>query len=134
MRTMSEITVTYEGSLHCTATHESGTVITTDAPKDNQGNGESFSPSELLSVSLGSCILSIMGIAARSLGLDISGATTHVEKEMTNGPRRIGKIAVKVRVPGVLDERQRRKLEEAAHACPVHNALKVDAPIIFVWD
>ena len=111
---MSEITVTYAGSLHCTATHESGTIITTDAPKDNLGNGESFSPSELLSVSLGNCILSIMGIAARSLGLDISGTTAHVEKEMEHAPRRIRKIAVTVRVPGALNERQRSKLEEAA--------------------
>jgi putative redox protein len=131
---MSDIAVTYEGSLHCTSTHESGTVLTTDAPKDNHGNGESFSPSELLSVSLGSCILSIMGIAARSLGVDISGATAHVQKEMANAPRRISRIAVKIRVPGVLDQRQRSKLEEAAHACPVHNVLKVDAPIFFDWD
>ena len=131
---MSEILVTYQGSLHCTATHESGTVITTDAPKDNQGDGGSFSPSELLAVSLGSCILSIMGIAARSLGVDISGATAHVEKEMANAPRRISKVAVKIRVPGALDERQRRKLKEAAHACPVHNVLKIDAPILFEWN
>jgi putative redox protein len=131
---MSEITVTYEGSLHCTATHESGTVITTDAPRDNQGNGESFSPSELLSVSLGSCILSIMGIAARSLGIDLSGATADVEKVMANAPRRISKMAVRVRVPGVLDERQRKQLEEAAHACPVHSVLNVDVPILFEWD
>jgi putative redox protein len=131
---MSDIAVTYEGSLHCTATHKSGTVLTTDAPKDNQGNGESFSPSDLLSVSLGSCILSIMGIAARSLGVDISGATAHVEKEMADAPRRISRIAVKVRVPGVLDQRQRSRLEEAAHACPVHSVLKVDVPILFDWD
>lgn len=131
---MSETTVTYEGSLHCIAVHESGTVITTDAPKDNHGNGESFSPSELLSVALGSCILSIMGIAARSLGVNLSGATAKVEKEMADAPRRIHKITVRIRVPGALDERQRRKLEEAAHACPVHNALKVDAPLIFDWD
>jgi putative redox protein len=131
---MSEINVTYEGSLHCIARHESGRVVTTDAPRDNQGNGESFSPSELLSVSLGSCILSIMGIAARSLGLDISGATALVEKEMANAPRRIVKIAVRVHVPGAFDNVQRRKLEEAAHACPVHAALKVDAPISFDWD
>lgn len=83
--------------------------------------------------SLGSCILSIMGIAARSIGLDISGATAHVEKEMANVPRRISKIAVKIHVPGVLDQRQQKKLEEAAHTCPVHNVLKVDAPISFDW-
>jgi uncharacterized OsmC-like protein len=75
-----------------------------------------------------------MGIAARSLGVDISGATAHIEKEMENAPRRINKIAVRVRVPGALDKRYRPKLEEAAHACPVHNVMKVDAPIFFEWD
>ena len=75
-----------------------------------------------------------MGIAARSLGVDISGATTRVEKEMANAPRRITRIAVRVRIPGTLDEGQRRKLEEAAHACPVHSVLNVDAPIFFDWD
>src|ERR1700748_3298456 len=118
---MSAITVTYEGSLHCTATHESGTVIKTDAPKDNHGNGASFSPSELLSVSLGSCILSIMGIMARSLAIDITGATASIEKEMANAPRRIARISVHVHVPGVFAEDQQRRLEAAAHACPVHN-------------
>lgn len=126
--------VKYEGSLRCSAKHaDSGVVITTDAPKDNHGNGESFSPSELLSVSLGSCILSIMGIAARSLNIDITGATASVEKEMANAPRRIAKIAVHVYVPGELQEEHRRKLEQAAYACPVHNVLNVDAPISFTW-
>ncbi len=108
-------------------------VVVTDAPKDNHGQGSSFSPSELLSVSLGSCILSIMGIMARSSGIDMSGATATVEKEMADAPRRIAKISVHVRVPGVLDEGQRRRLKNAAHACPIHNVLNIEAPITFTW-
>ena len=131
---MSETVVRYEGSLRCSAEHtESGVVVVTNAPKDNQGNGASFSPSELLSVSLGSCILSIMGIMARSLNLDLTGATASVEKEMANAPRRIARISVVVSVPGEIGEEDRRRLETAAHACPVHNILKVDAPISFRW-
>jgi putative redox protein len=131
---VSKTTVRYEGSLRCSAEHgESGVVVVTDAPKDNQGNGASFSPSELLSVSLGSCILSIMGIMARSLDIDITGASASVEKEMANAPRRIARISVHVHVPVALEEDQRRKLESAAHACPVHNILNVDAPISFSW-
>ena len=132
---MSGNTVRYEGSLRCSAEHaESGVIVVTDAPKDNHGNGMSFSPSDLLSVSLGSCVLSIMGIMARSLDIDITGATATVEKEMANAPRRIAKISVHVHVPGVFAEGQQRKLERAAHACPVHNILNVEAPIAFSWD
>ncbi len=131
---MSETTVRYEGSLRCSAEHpESGVIVVTNAPKDNHGNGASFSPSELLSVSLGSCILSIMGIMAQSLNIDITGATAKVEKEMASAPRRIARIAVHIHVPGMLDEDQRLRLETAAHACPVHNILNVDAPIVFSW-
>ena len=131
---MSEIVVKYDGGLRCRAEHdESGVVVVTNAPKDNHGQGGSFSPSELLSVSLGSCILSIMGIKAQSMGIDIAGATATVEKEMANAPRRIAKIAVHVHVPGEVAEDARQKLQNSAHGCPVHNALKVDAPITFTW-
>ena len=131
---MSATTVVYEGALRCSAKHEeSGVVIVTDAPKDNHGDGASFSPSELLSVSLGSCILSIMGIVARSNDIDMTGATAKVEKEMANTPRRITGISVHVHVPGELNEEQRNKLKAAAHACPVHNVLNVEAPITFSW-
>jgi len=131
---VSETIVRYEGSLRCSAEHvESGVVVLTDAPKDNHGSGASFSPSEMLSVSLGSCILSIMGIMARSLDIDISGATASVEKKMANAPRRIANISVHVHVPNALEEDQKRKLKTAAHACPVHNILKVEIPISFTW-
>lgn len=131
---MSEITVHYDGGLHCHATHEgSGVVVTTDAPKDNHGNGESFSPSEFLSVSLGGCILSTMAIAARNAGFDITGATAKVAKQMADSPRRIAAMAVEVHVPHQLNDDQRRRLQAAARTCPVHNVLKIEAPIEFTW-
>jgi putative redox protein len=131
---MSETTVHYEGSLRCRAEHaESGAVVVTNAPKENHGSGASFSPSDLLSVALGSCILSAMGIHARAMNLDIAGATARVSKQMANAPRRIAGISVHVQVPGELSESQKQKLEAAAHGCPVHNILKVEAPISFSW-
>ena len=131
---MIETVVSYEGGLRCRAEHvESGTVVLTDAPKDHHGQGGSFSPSEMLSVSLGSCILSIMAIAAQSMGRDIAGATATIAKEMADAPRRIAGISVALRVPGDFNARQRAKLEGAAHACPVHNVLGIDVPISFEW-
>jgi putative redox protein len=131
---MSEVQVSYEGGLRCRSEHaESGALIMTDAPKDHHGQGASFSPSEMLSVSLGSCILTIMGIAAQSIGVDIAGATATITKKMSNNPRRIAQISATVRIPGSLNERERAKLEAAAHACPVHNVLGIDAPIIIQW-
>lgn len=131
---MSKTMVAYEGKLRCRAEHiESGNILITDAPTDNQGLGESFSPSDLLAVSLGSCILSVMGIAAESLGIDIVGSTATVSKEMTNAPRRIARLAVTVAIPRTFDERQRLKLEAAAHSCPVHIALGINAPIVIQW-
>jgi putative redox protein len=128
--------IEYVGELRCRSEHvESGVVVTTDAPKDNQGFGESFSPSDLLAVSLGSCVLSMMGIAARSLSADISGATATVEKEMANSPRQIARIAVAVRVPHDLEPDIIRRLEAAAHTCPVHNCLdpSLATPMTFTW-
>ena len=131
---MLDTVISYEGGLRCRAEHAgSGMVVLTDAPKDNHGQGEGFSPSEMLSISLGSCILSTMGIAARSMNTDITGATASVAKEMADGPRRIARISVRVHVPGNFDDRQRTKLEAAAHACPVHNVLGIDAPITIDW-
>ena len=131
---MLDTVVAYQGGLRCRAEHaESGTIVLTDAPKDNHGLGESFSPSDLLSVSLGSCILSIMAIAARSIDADISGATAIISKQMADAPRRIASMSVTVRVPGQFDDKQRRRLETAAHACPVHALLAIDAPINIEW-
>jgi putative redox protein len=121
------ITVEYEGELRCKAVHESsGTVLITDAPKDHHGRGEGFSPSDPLSVSLGSCILSVMGITARQLNVDISGATVSVDKKMGNAPRAIVQIDANVEMPELFDSDIRLALEKAAHSCPVHEALHPD--------
>jgi putative redox protein len=137
-KTMVAIQVEYQGELHCKATHgPSATELVTDAPKDNQGRGESFSPTDLVATALGSCMLTVMGIMARTLNIDISGCTASVEKEMTaTSPRRIERLAVRIRVPHSLDEADRQKLERAAHTCPVHKSLHPDVqiPIEFTWD
>ncbi|MGA3133673.1 MAG: OsmC family protein [Terracidiphilus sp.] len=134
---MVNIQVEYQGDLHCKATHgPSGAELSTDAPKDNQGRGESFSPTDLVATALGSCMLTIMGIAARTLSIDISGATAAVEKEMTaTPPRRIQRLTVKIHVPHALRPADKEKLERAAHTCPVHKSLHpdVEIPIEFTW-
>jgi putative redox protein len=134
---MVSVHVEYQGDLHCKVVHSpSGTVLTTDAPKDNQGRGESFSPTDLVAAALGSCILSVMGIMARSLKLDISGTTAIVAKEMTNTPaRKIQKLAVQIHVPHHLAAEDKQRLERAAHTCPVHKSMHPDVqmPIDFTW-
>lgn len=131
---MVETVVTYAGGLRCRAVHApSGAVVTTDAPRDGGGGGEGFSPSEMLSVSLGSCVLSMMALAARGMGLDLDGATATVAKAMADAPRRIAGLSVAVRVPGRFDAGQRARLEAAARACPVHAVLGIEAPVTVAW-
>ena len=120
---MVNIKVEYQGELHCKATHgPSGVELATDAPKDNRGRGESFSPTDLVATALGSCMLTIMGIAARTQNIDISGATAAVEKEMTaTPPRRIERLAVRIHVPHSLS-RPTRRSSNSRHTCPVTGA------------
>src|SRR5262245_63925363 len=96
-----EIDVVYEGQLRCVATHgPSGTKLTTDAPVDNHGKGESFSPTDLVATALGTCVMTLMGIVAQRNNLDIAGTKVHVVKEMIQQPvRRIGALRVTVTVP-----------------------------------
>lgn len=135
---MVSIHLEYEGDLHCSAVHApSGTVLATDAPKDNQGRGESFSPTDLVATALGSCMLTIMGIMARTLAIDLQGATATVEKQMTSTPpRRIEQLAVKIHVPHPVSPENREKLVRAAHTCPVHKSLHpdIEIPIEFIWE
>jgi len=134
---MVAIQLEYQGDLHCKAIHgPSGTELATDAPVDNQGRGESFSPTDLVATALGSCILTILGIQARTLNLDLTGATATVEKEMTAAaPRRIERLAVKIRIPNSVPAEYHQRLENAAHTCPVHRSLHpdVEKPIEFIW-
>jgi len=133
---MVEIRVEYEGALRCTAVHgPSGARVTTDAPVDNQGKGESFSPTDLVATALGSCMLTIMGIVAARHDWDLVGAHARVEKKMHAEPRRIGELVVTIHVPGDFDASARKALERAALTCPVHRTLGdvVEMPVEFVW-
>ncbi len=134
---MVAIQFEYQGDLHCKAVHAtSGTELNTDAPKDNQGRGESFSPTDLVATALGTCMLTVMGIMARTLDIDIAGTTATVEKEMTTAPpRMIASLNVKIHVPHHISSENQQKLERAAHTCPVHKSLHPDvkAPIEFTW-
>ena len=136
-RTMVAIQFEYQGDLHCKAVHgPSGTELSTDAPKDNQGRGESFSPTDLVATALGSCMFTVMGIMARTLNLDITGSTATVEKEMTTeAPRRIKSLTVKLHMHGSFSDQDKLKLERAAHTCPVHKSLHpdIETPIEFIW-
>lgn len=134
---MVAIQFEYQGDLHCKAVHgPSGADLNTDAPKDNQGRGESFSPTDLVATALGTCMLTVMGILARTLDIDMAGTTATVEKEMTaTPPRMIASLKVKIRVPQSVSPENQQKLERAAHTCPVHRSLHPDvqAPIEFTW-
>jgi putative redox protein len=133
---MTKLKAIYLGDLRTQCVHESGAVLETDAPKDNQGKGENFSPTDLFAVSLASCMLTLMGICARQLGLDLKGATAEVEKEMAaRPPRRIGRIVVRIRSQLSPNPEERQKMEQMALACPVHASLHPDIrlEIDFVW-
>ncbi len=134
---MVEIHIAYQGELRCVATHTpSGTTMTTDAPRDNHGKAESFSPTDLVATALGTCMMTVMGIAARKLNIDISGSTVVVNKTMITKPeRRIGELAVVITVPHALDEATKEVLKTAALSCPVHHSMHPDIamPLTFNW-
>ncbi len=133
---MVTIEIGYEGELHCRAIHgPSKAQIETDAPVDNHGRGEAFSPTDLCASSLGVCMLTILGIAARGRGVDLQGATGMVTKEMSADlPRRIAKIGVLLRIPLPPDHPHRAALEAAANACPVHHSLHPDIEREVTWE
>jgi putative redox protein len=127
----------YTGGLHCRLTHgPSGSEIETDAPKDNQGKGEQFSPTDLVGAALASCILTTLAIVAERDGFSLQGATAEVTKEMVATPtRRIGSLSVHVTFFSMIPAEAREKLERAAHQCPVHQSLHPDikAPVLFTY-
>ena len=121
-------TARYLGGLACEAVHvDSGTALRTAAPVDNRGDGSSFSPTDLVGVALGTCILTTMAIAADRDGVDLGDATVTVDKEMTaSPPRRIARLACRITLPASLAEAQVEKLRRIAEACPVHRSLHPD--------
>jgi putative redox protein len=134
-----QIDVAYEGQLHCRATHgPSGATLATDAPVDNGGKGEAFSPTDLLATALGACVLTIMGLVAQRHGIDLAGTTVRVVKEMAAQPvRRIGSLRTVVTLPAglKLSAEDRKRLQAGAATCPVRQSLHPDiaVPIEFVY-
>jgi putative redox protein len=132
-----EITGRYTGNLKTELTHgPSGKVLPTAAPLDNQGDGSSFSPTDLVAAALASCMVTTMAIAARRDGVDLAGVTFRVEKHMTGDPRRIDRLPVVIHMPAELEPAQRTKLERVAHTCPVARSLLVEVhkDVQFVYD
>lgn len=121
--------ISYIGDLKTLAKHcKSGQSFVTDAPPDNQGKGEAFSPTDLVAVALGTCILTMMGIKARDYGIDMKGATAQVSKYMSvDQPRRIVRLDVRISMPNQsYTPKEMRLLEAAAHGCPVTKSLHPD--------
>jgi putative redox protein len=131
------IDIVYSGELRCAATHTpSSESLITDAPTDNHGKGESFSPTDLVATALGTCMLTIMGIFAKRHGIDLSGTSVTVVKEMTTtAPRRIASLKSEIRLPLSGTHPHRKSLEQAALTCPVHQSLRpdIEKPVRFVW-
>ncbi|MEI6081055.1 MAG: OsmC family protein [Verrucomicrobiota bacterium] len=134
---MVTITSTYDGGLRCTSTHDpSGVKLITDAPLDNHGKGESFSPTDLVATAVANCMMTVMGIAAERHGIDLKGTIVTIGKEMSSDlPRRIVGLKSVMTIPLPSDHPQRALLENAAKACPVKQSLspEVDASVEFRW-
>jgi uncharacterized OsmC-like protein len=128
--------ISYLGSLRCEAVHgPSGAKIFTDAPVDNHGKGEAFSPTDLTATSLGACMATIMGIAAEQHGIELGNVKVSVDKTMSaDSPRRISKLEVAFTIPLPPDFPMRKTLENAALACPVHHSLHPDIEQIVRFD
>ncbi len=129
--------IVYNGDLRTECTHiQSGQTIITDAPVDNNGKGEAFSPTDLTATSLGTCMITIMGIAARNHNINIDGATLEVTKHMASDPRRISGVDIKVKMPAKsYTSKEKSIMEKAGLTCPVAFSLHPDIKqnIEFLW-
>ena len=124
---MNMANITYQNNLRTEAEHiASGEKIFTDAPVDNNGKGEAFSPTDLVATALGSCMITIIGIAAKKYDIDVSRTSASVEKIMGTSPRRIKEIDIRIVMDKKIDKKYRKRLEKAALACPVHKSLHPD--------
>lgn len=133
---MVKMIASYQGEKHCSLIHiPSGSEIETDAPKDNQGKGEKFSPTDLMGAALASCILTTMAMVAERDGVSLIGAKAEVVKEMITSPRRIGSLKTEITLPASISSDYRAKLERAAHLCPVHQSLhpEIDKTLTFIY-
>ena len=132
---MTQMHCSYEGNLRTLAVHDSsGSQLITDAPLDNQGRGEAFSPTDLVATALASCILTILGIVADRHGISLDPCSARVEKTMTaDAVRRIGLLEVWISLPPGLEPQQRQLLERAGEGCPVKRSLEGTVPMILHW-
>ena len=132
---MVEIKLDYEGELHCNALHvPSGTTLSTDAPVDNNGRGESFSPTDLVATALGACMATVMGIVAARKEISLLGMKVNARKFMSDDqPRRIVRLEVDLDMPLAADHPERKVFEGAARGCPVHHSLHPDIEVVMKW-
>lgn len=133
---MSTSKVTYLGALRTECVHlASGSTYLTDAPTDNNGKGEAFSPTDTIATGLANCMFTVMGIKARDLGVALDGSTALVTKTMASNPRRISGIEIIMELPGGLSEKNQKVLEHTANTCPVQHSLHPDIhrAINFKW-
>jgi len=128
--------LTYQSDLRCEIEHlKSGVKLVTDAPPDNQGRGESFSPTDLLCTSLASCMVTLMGIAARSHEFQLNQVQVDIEKKMTSNPRKVAGIILRIRIGGeLLGEKQQTLLRRAAETCPVMLSIHPDIRVEVKWE
>jgi len=134
---MAKIISEYKGDLRCLSRHEDlSEEIVTDAPKENRGKGDFFSPTDLFATALGTCMATVMGIQANILKIDLKGMTFTVDKEMTTDrPNRVRKLSVAFFIPCNPDDHQKALLEKAAKACPIHHSLHpdIEQSVVFNW-
>lgn len=126
--------VTYTGNLRTTCLHViSGSQFVTDAPTDNHGMGQSFSPTDTVATGLAACMLTVMGIKASSLEVDLTNSTAEVTKHMAPDPRRISRIQVELQLPAGVSDKNRKILEHTANTCPVHQSLHPDIERVITY-
>jgi putative redox protein len=132
---MTTIHCTTNGELRCIASHDpSNSLLETDAPRDNQGQGERFSPTDLVATALATCILTVMGIVAKRHGWNLEGSSARVEKTMTtSGVRKIAQLEVWIVLPETLDAAAQSTLQQAGEGCPVKCSLEGAVPMVLHW-
>lgn len=132
---MVEIKLSYEGDLHCSAVHlPTGNTLVTDAPLDNNGRGQAFSPTDLLATALGSCMATVIGILAKRKELAVEGMTVNARKFMSDDqPRRVKRLELDLQIPLPASHPDRKLLESAARGCPVHHSIHPDIEVVMNW-
>ncbi len=134
---MTTSKIIYNGELRTTCEHiRSGNTFMTDAPIDNKGLGQAFSPTDIVATGLGSCMITVMGIKASDMGIDLKNSTIEITKHMVSGPRRISKIEVRLSLPKDVSDKHRSILENTANTCPVYLSLHpdIEKAVSFCWE